>query len=477
MIWRRLNIFWQFVLLGILIFGAIGLILSSLVGPTLTRFVLDQEKLSSVVFANRLAAEMLEPDDFIQAAGPENQERFRRFVDHLQVSGLFRVNFWNPQGVIVYSDDKALIGQWQPPSAAFKKALRLETAVEIRSFDPINEWIEIFAPITFGASPAVVGVVEINARSGFLKKQIGEVRDLFIRRIALSLVLMFATLSFIVWRASRVLESQSVKLHKYATGLEEMVKERTAALRESVQKQLKQAAELSRLKDEFVSLASHQLRSPPTTVNWYIETLLSEDIGPINSAQRQYLEEIYRANRRMVDLVNGFLNVSRLEAGRLVLRAEPVDLKKLAAAELAELLPQIRKKQLRLEEHYDSELPAALADPELTRVIFQNLLTNAVLYTPAGGKISLTIEKTGKGGPGLLIKVTDTGCGIPQNQKAMIFTKLFRADNVKDKEYKGTGLGLYLVKSIVEQSGGKIWLESEENKGTTFYVIMPLSNG
>ncbi len=113
------------------------------------------------------------------------------------------------------------------------------------------------------------------------------------------------------------------------------------------------------------------------------------------------------------------------------------------------------------------------ADPKLLRMVMQNILSNAVKYTPSGGKIKLTISVSDD--KNIKIKISDTGYGIPKNQHSKIFTKLFRADNVRDKDTNGTGLGLYIVKSIVENSGGKIWFESpKENHGTTFYVTMPI---
>ncbi len=115
------------------------------------------------------------------------------------------------------------------------------------------------------------------------------------------------------------------------------------------------------------------------------------------------------------------------------------------------------------------------ADPKLLRMVVQNILSNAVKYTPEGGKIELSISLADK--KNILLKISDTGYGIPKNQQDRIFTKLFRADNVRDKDTDGTGLGLYIVKSIVENSGGKIWFKSsgeEENSGTTFYVELPL---
>lgn len=230
--------------------------------------------------------------------------------------------------------------------------------------------------------------------------------------------------------------------------------------------------EIDKAKTEFVSLASHQLRTPLSTVSWYAEMLLAGDAGKLNETQKKYLEEVYGSNRRMVELVNALLNVSRLELGTFMIEPEPTDIVRLVRSAIDEQKPQIDEKRIKLSLVFEENIPLMQVDPKLLRMVFQNLLSNAVKYTPEAGKIEFSISLNNK--ENVLIKVSDTGYGIPKKQQDQIFTKLFRADNVREKSTEGTGLGLYIVKSIVEHSGGKIWFESEENKGTTFYAMLPL---
>jgi len=229
--------------------------------------------------------------------------------------------------------------------------------------------------------------------------------------------------------------------------------------------------EIDQAKTEFVSLASHQLRTPLSTVNWYAEMLLDEDVGTINKDQKKYLQTLYEANHRMVELVNALLNVSRIELGTFAIDPEPIKLLEISDSVIKEQTPQIKGKRLKIEKNYAIDLPIINADPRLIRIILENLISNAVKYTPEKGNIIVEIIKKDLD---ILIKVKDTGYGIPKDQQPKIFNKLFRADNVLAKDCDGTGLGLYIVKAIVEQSGGKIWFESEENKGTTFFTTIPL---
>ena len=241
--------------------------------------------------------------------------------------------------------------------------------------------------------------------------------------------------------------------------------------------------QIDHAKSEFVSLASHQLRTPLSSIGWYTEMLMAGDAGPVNDEQKSYLEEIYHGNRRMVDLVNALLNVSRIELGTFMLTPEPVNFVEAAKSVIKEVYPQMHAKELVLTENYQSDLPLINADSKLTRIIFQNIITNAVKYTPSEGKIAVSIstatgEEVKHGNREekyVLISVADSGYGIPKSQENKIFTKLFRADNVREKETDGTGLGLYLVKSVVETCGGAVWFDSEENQGTTFYITIPLS--
>jgi PAS domain S-box-containing protein len=238
--------------------------------------------------------------------------------------------------------------------------------------------------------------------------------------------------------------------------------------------------EIDRAKTEFVSLASHQLRTPLSSINWYTEMLLAGDAGKINEEQEKYLNEIAIGNKRMVDLVDSLLNVSRLDLGTFIIEPEILNIVEVSKSVISELKQQIENKKIKIEELYKDDVGDFVADRKLIRIIFQNLLSNAVKYTLDSGNINIEILKIKNGDnwggknineDSLAIKISDSGIGIPKNQQDKMFSKMFRADNARESETEGTGLGLYIIQSIVDKSGGSIWFESEENKGTTFYVI------
>lgn len=242
----------------------------------------------------------------------------------------------------------------------------------------------------------------------------------------------------------------------------------TAKEAELINKELRT---LDTAKDEFVSIASHQLRTPLTALKGYTGMLLDGDAGPINAKQHEYLMEIKNANDRMIKLITALLNVSRVDLDVFAVEPEQLSLKRTAESVLNELGKRVEEKKLRVETNFENDVPLINADLNIVRMIFQNLFSNAIKYTSAEGKININIKKDG---PNIIISVADTGCGIPSNAQSKIFTKMFRADNARVKDPDGTGLGLYIIKSTLEKTGGKIWFESQENKGSTFYVTIPL---
>jgi len=229
--------------------------------------------------------------------------------------------------------------------------------------------------------------------------------------------------------------------------------------------------ELQKTREEFASLATHELRTPVAAIKGYASLLLDKNSGYLSETHKKYIERISHANEKLLALINAILNVSRIELGMLAIQPQPTYLPDVAEAVLAELSPKIEEKKLNVKKDYDRQLTIVDLDPGLMNAVLQNLLSNAVKYSPDGGTINLQIKKEDED---ILIRVADNGCGIPKNQQSKIFSKLFRADNVAQKT-EGTGLGLYIVKSVLDQFGGKIWFESDEKKGTTFFVTTPLS--
>jgi len=229
--------------------------------------------------------------------------------------------------------------------------------------------------------------------------------------------------------------------------------------------------EIDRAKTEFVSLASHQLKTPVGAMSWSLEMLLDGDYGKITKKQTAVIKDIYAMNKRMIDLVNDFLNISRIELGTFKISPVVVDYKNICENVLRELESKIIAKGHVINKNYQEKMPETMADPKLLNILFQNLISNSVKYTQNKGKISIFIGTDKKE---ILIKVSNSGKPIPIADQDKIFQRMFRASDAQEMDPDGNGLGLYLLKNIVEAAGGKIWFESKEGVDTVFFVTFPL---
>lgn len=235
--------------------------------------------------------------------------------------------------------------------------------------------------------------------------------------------------------------------------------------------------ELDQAKDEFISMASHQLRTPLTTAKGYVSMILEGDFGKIQPAMKEPLEQALDSSNRMAGLVSDLLNVSRMEAGRFFIDPTDVDLNSEVPAEVTQLQTLAASKSVKL--IYDKPakpVPIMKLDLDKTRQVIMNLADNAVHYSAppnGGGVVHVSLAHEGQD---VVFKVVDNGIGVPEAQQKKLFKKFFRAGNAQNTRPDGTGLGLYLVKRVVEDQGGELIFESKEGKGSTFGFRMPVKN-
>ncbi len=230
-------------------------------------------------------------------------------------------------------------------------------------------------------------------------------------------------------------------------------------------------AQLNRAKSEFVSVASHQLRTPLSSLKWTVGLFLSGRLGAIEEKQLPYFKILRDGSQRMISLVNSLLDVNRIELGRMVLELEKLSLADLVKSVIEDLEVLALASNIKIVFRDKSASSLVLGDPLRTRMVVENLVGNAIKYTKGKGVVEVTIDNQNTH---VRCSVRDGGVGIPKEQQRRVFERFFRADNILRYQTEGTGLGLYIAKSFVEMSGGKISFQSEENKGSTFWFSLPL---
>jgi signal transduction histidine kinase len=245
--------------------------------------------------------------------------------------------------------------------------------------------------------------------------------------------------------------------------------------------------EADRIKSNFLATVSHELRTPLTSVIGYSEMLLEGLAGSLNEEQKEYVHTIMEKGDALLQIISGMLDVSRMEAGTLRLERGPVDLRDVIVTAATQLAPAFKKKRLSLSTPAaDGEALLVVGDRDKIRQILMNLLGNAIKFTPEGGQIQVDIGVGALGRDGeqarfaddarraVHLRVRDNGIGIPKEKQQRIFEPFFQVDSSSTREYGGTGLGLTLVKSLVEAQGGHVWVESELGQGSLFIVTLPV---
>ena len=229
-------------------------------------------------------------------------------------------------------------------------------------------------------------------------------------------------------------------------------------------------AEANRMKSEFISIVSHQLRSPLSNLRWAIELLMSGRLGKIEKKQVEYFKILKENSARMRELISDLLIVSRIETAKLPLKKREFALEDLVKDLISEFQPFARASNVEIKLKIAKNLPKTFGDPSRIRLVVENLLDNAIRYTKDRGIVEINISKKQNA---VLFQIKDNGVGIPEEDKKYIFQKFFRSGNILKQQTQGSGLGLYISKAIIERSGGKIGFSSQEGIGSTFWFTLP----
>lgn len=237
---------------------------------------------------------------------------------------------------------------------------------------------------------------------------------------------------------------------------------------------LSKEEELERMKLDFVSMTSHELRTPLTSIIGYLSVFINENRGKIANEELDLLEKSQVSAQQLLTLVQNILNVNKIERDQLAVSPELIDYQAVLTKSVDDLSNLAKQKNISLALNFPKDiLPKVLADPIRINEVVINLIANAINYTNPGGKVDISFQITPLE---ITTVVSDTGIGIPKEAIPHLFNKFFRVSNTSQQASKGTGLGLYIAKSIISKSGGKIWVESEEGSGSKFYFTLPIAS-
>ncbi|GEM_PF-3095689 len=375
----------------------------------------------------------------------------------------------------------------------------VESIAPIFFFIPIVSSIILFNPIgslfvAFVSAVLVNGMVFLGYFGiaqkiyGYSGKAIVEYEDLL---VMLSSSIVISAVYFIVGSLSGYLSSAlrkreyqviegrrqaELQAEKLRLLNEEYNKFARRLIRQDLElrKETEEVARLDQEKREFVSTVAHQLRTPLSAIKWTLDTLLRGNEGELNSDQRALIMKAYESNERIIGLIHDMLGSEQIDAGAGGFSPVEISLTDLLGNILPDFHSSVETKNIKIQIQTEKDLPKVKVDPQKIRAVFQNLVENAVKYSKKGGKIQIFLGRK-KDDPNIVLaSVEDEGIGIPKEEQANLFRKFFRASNAVRLEPGGTGLGLFIVKSLIEQHGGSVRFESHMGKGTKFILEIPV---
>lgn len=456
----RVGLLGKFAILSLIPMVLLGLVLADTFADRIRERALENATRAAELVARLGIQPLVSPTDLREGLTPTDLET----LDGAVRSGLLgkevaRIKIWSRDHRIVYSDDHSIIGRRFPPSDDLLEALEGEVASEISSLEEEEEetersygqLLEVYVPLSFESSGSPDGAFEIYLPYLPIEAAIGRDTQRLHLLLGLGLLLLWGMLLPIAYRAGRVLRNQAARLSTLLSREKETVR---------------RLEELNRMKSDFISTASHEMRTPLTSIIGFAKSLQQSVFAENKEMREEFLERMERQGDRLLQLVDQLLHTARLEGARAEPRLEPFDFALLAG----EVVGVIEHDNVSVKFEVPEGLPALVSDRDMVSHVLTNLLGNAVKYSPAQTVVTLGVRADDDW---FRFWVADQGVGMTPEQLQHVFEPFWRADNSLIRETGGVGLGMYLVKLLVSSLGGEVHVESELQRGTRFTVTLP----
>ncbi len=438
----------RFLLFTIAVLIVVGVCLYLTLRTNIENILIEEKSYELSAITAKHATLSLKPEDFTNPNPDETARTFTMLYQMIDLDGVTRIKVYNKSGKIIYSDEPRLIGKnYQNPqlnealsgqqSTIVKESAEIENAYE-QGFD---KYLEIYTPIFIDGHQ--VGVIELYYDLNELLLKINKYNSYSLALILFTFLSLF--------------------LGEYWS-----FKSTSSRLEESHKKELESAERIAKLKDEFVFMAAHELRAPATVIKGYVD-LLNTSADASCKKIMPYVEKIYDSNERLIVLINDLLEIARTESGRTSVAVKPITLSPIIRDEIARYSQLAKGQKIKIEYLPNEHIPEVLANEDKLREIASNLITNAIKYGKQGGNVIISHEMRNGA---VVTHVADDGIGISDSDQKNLFQKFFRCSG-SACNVAGTGLGLFITKELIERMNGKIWVDSEPGRGSTFSFKLP----
>jgi len=462
MIEEKNNLIKKFSLYSILIILLLGVVLNLVISSKIENMVIERTKYTtaSMIETRAMNYYLIDLIKDNENNSKEENKFFETFYKSLKTNEIIRIKIFNTNGTILYSDEERLIGQTFQDNLDLNEALKGSIEVEINrglnkkeniyERENFSGLMEIYVPIK-NESGQIQGVVELYQVLDDIDRDIYNIQLTVAIIIFLGLGVLYFSLIWIVKDASDTIIKQNM----------------------AIKQSLEDLKSIDIMKSHFINTMSHELRTPLNSIIGFSGLLKQKIMGELNEKQEKYIDNILVSGQHLLTLVNGILDVIKIDAGKLKLVIGKIPVNIAIDENIERIRSKAQEKKVTISKDIDPQLEFIEADKEKLSQILLLLLDNAVKFSKAGGgAIKIIVEKTGNMAQ---FSISDNGIGIKPENLPKLFQKFEQLDSGMSRKYQGTGLGLSISKKLVELHGGNIWVESKYGEGSTFIFQIPIN--